>query len=1125
MKLTVFLWVVGLLHCYSSSYGQGVKLSLKMKNAKLIEILDQIEQETDVHFIYKSKDMMFEKTFDVDVSQKSVLEILKKILPKANLEYEVFDEYIAIKKVKPSLILHTAQRKKITGTVKREKGCPIPGATIFVKGQSIGTISDINGFFSIDLPNPVTKLYVSFIGMVPQVIELGEQTDFLITMKEEVKNIDEIVVVGMRAAQVREIQAKRNAATVIESITPEDIGNFSDESVVDALERVPGVQIERDETGVEGDRVSVRGLGSQFVNVTINGRTPLSAGNEGSSNFRKFNVGVLPPEIVYGAKVYKTPDATLVDPGMGGGVDFQTLRPLNIRYRRDRNVMVIANARGEYNPLVEGVQLQPRLNAALGLTTKNRKLGVFASIVQSRSLRARDESFIRVHPRTIRIDNNGDGIYNQNHGDILYEGVLTPTSRTNNPIRETRDRLAYSTTLQWKPLKNLEILVDYTSATYDNQSHRALSRQLISFGGNNGIYGAGNIFQKDALIIQDNYLRYFNTKGSKLSRIQNQVSHQQFDNYTTNTIGGINAKYNLSGWMMNADFSVSELDFRQDLITFGTMNLDYSRINQSGIEFDVRNGAPVFNWAPGDKASLDYTRYGFKANKDELAPINQGYRVKQTKGENYACKFDLKKSFTDNIAIKAGVRYNVNDLDYRTGNGQNRKPDNAQFQIIKDSYKGNFINDFMPNKDLGTNSWIYADKSKIKQGIPGFYTVNEGNIFSVNIKDLINAESELKPNPTSAYIREEGLAFYGQMDFETMLFGRHISGNAGVRGIRTDVKAIGFSGVRTQDLDGATELVETNKLTEVKSSRWDVTPSLNLRWELSRDFVYRLSLSRAISRPRLIDMVPTNEVRSLPADFISSPDYDPNQNYSQNRIVKANPNLKPYSAWQMDHTFEYYLKTGGALVFSSFYKKIQDYILTIENEGQAFPGTGAIGLQPDPSIPWDDMEFTIKQAENFTDARLLGFELGFNQMFRFFPQPFSYFGLKANYNFVSSRFSQEVGDNNNGFPGSSTHSFNAVLYFDKDRINCRLAYAYRSDYLRQLGDTGERVSQTVFTEGKSKLNFRIAYNFLKYRNLQLSFSAANLTNADQSGYIGSPGNNYQFIDIDRIYTLGIRLKI
>ncbi|MCT4602872.1 MAG: TonB-dependent receptor, partial [Marinifilum sp.] len=100
-----------------------------------------------------------------------------------------------------------------------------------------------------------------------------------------------------------------------------------------------------------------------------------------------------------------------------------------------------------------------------------------------------------------------------------------------------------------------------------------------------------------------------------------------------------------------------------------------------------------------------------------------------------------------------------------------------------------------------------------------------------------------------------------------------------------------------------------------------------------------------------------------------------------------------------------------------------------------------------------------------------------------------------------------------------------VLYFDKDRINCRLAYAYRSDYLRQLGDTGERVSQTVFTEGKSKLNFRIAYNFLKYRNLQLSFSAANLTNADQSGYIGSPGNNYQFIDIDRIYTLGIRLKI
>jgi TonB-dependent receptor len=578
---------------------------------------------------------------------------------------------------------------------------------------------------------------------------------------------------------------------------------------------------------------------------------------------------------------------------------------------------------------------------------------------------------------------------------------------------------------------------------------------------------------------------------------------------------------------MSFDYSVSSLDFRQDLITYGAMTLDYSRIDQSGIVFNVRGGAPMFSWTPGDNATMDYQLYGLKANKEILAPINQGYRIKETSGDNYAYKFDLKKRLSKKMTIKAGVRYSSNEVDYRTGNGQNRKPTNEQYQIMKDAYKGNFINNFIGEKNIGSNSWIYANRDLIKQGIPDFYAVNEGNLFSVNFRDLIDADSELKSNPNSGYIREETFATYGQVDFKAMLLGRHLSGNVGVRAIRTDVNAIGFSGVSTKspDPDEEDQNVAINAVTEVSSSRWDVNPSLNLKWELSRDFVYRLSLSRAISRPKLTDMVPTNKVSSLSADFVNGPDYDPNELYPQNSIKKANPDLKPYSAWQMDHTFEYYLKTGGALVFSGFYKRINDYILTIENEGQPFPGEDAIGLELDPNIPWDEMKFNIKQAENFTDADLYGFEVGFNQMFRFMPSPFNYFGVKGNYNFVSSSFDNDVGDNNKGFPGSSKHSANGVLYFDKDRLNWRLAYSYRSDYLRQLGGAGERVSQTVFTEGRSKLNFRVAYNMLKNRNLQISLSATNLTSANQVGYIGTRGNTYQYIDLDRTYTLGIRYKL
>ncbi|MCT4646273.1 MAG: carboxypeptidase-like regulatory domain-containing protein, partial [Carboxylicivirga sp.] len=168
MKTILYSIIIGFLLYARLSSAQEV--NLKINNSSLIEVLEQVELQTDIHFIYRSEELISKDTITVNVLEYSLFELLDEILPELNLEYEVFEKYIAIKAAKTSPTTnYITKRKKITGTVKREKGYPIPGATIFVKGQSIGTISDINGFFSIDLPNPVTKLYVSFIGMVPQV--------------------------------------------------------------------------------------------------------------------------------------------------------------------------------------------------------------------------------------------------------------------------------------------------------------------------------------------------------------------------------------------------------------------------------------------------------------------------------------------------------------------------------------------------------------------------------------------------------------------------------------------------------------------------------------------------------------------------------------------------------------------------------------------------------------------------------------------------------------------------------------------------------------------------------------------------------------------------------------------
>jgi iron complex outermembrane receptor protein len=141
--------------------------------------------------------------------------------------------------------------------------------------------------------------------------------------------LEEVTVRGYRSALAAAQSAKRTSAVVVEAITPEDLGKFTDNSIADELQRVPGVQIDRGTDGRSGDHISVRGIGAEYITTTINGRTPGGYGKEGQQFLREFAVDVLPAEVLSGARVYKTSSADMVEAGLGGAVDYQTLRPLD----------------------------------------------------------------------------------------------------------------------------------------------------------------------------------------------------------------------------------------------------------------------------------------------------------------------------------------------------------------------------------------------------------------------------------------------------------------------------------------------------------------------------------------------------------------------------------------------------------------------------------------------------------------------------------------------------------------------------------------------------------------------------------------------------------------------------
>jgi hypothetical protein len=192
-----------------------------------------------------------------------------------------------------------AQEQVVSGKIIDIDKLPLPGATIIEKGTNNGTMSNMDGDYTLMLKNPDAVLVFSYVGFKTVEKSITGNNVINVQMEEDLEALDEVVInVGIRASHLAEVKAKRDAATVIEAITPEDIGDFSDTNAADALQRVAGVQIERDVDGVSGDRVSIRGIGPQFVGVTVNGRTPLSAGNECKSDFRKFNLNVITTEII-----------------------------------------------------------------------------------------------------------------------------------------------------------------------------------------------------------------------------------------------------------------------------------------------------------------------------------------------------------------------------------------------------------------------------------------------------------------------------------------------------------------------------------------------------------------------------------------------------------------------------------------------------------------------------------------------------------------------------------------------------------------------------------------------------------------------------------------------------------
>jgi TonB-linked SusC/RagA family outer membrane protein len=197
MKLTVLLTFLVI-----ASYGSGftqVTVSIHQNKANITDVLSNLEQKTDFIFLYKDNIFQGSKEITVDFDEANFEEVLRSVCEQANVNYEVRGKQIILTSkpnVSPTIVQQQPQKRTISGTVKDERGQPIPGASVVVQGTTTGQITDAEGKFSFEAPVDAKILEFSFVGMEKQEVNITGRGAINITMRDIVQGLDEIVVVG-----------------------------------------------------------------------------------------------------------------------------------------------------------------------------------------------------------------------------------------------------------------------------------------------------------------------------------------------------------------------------------------------------------------------------------------------------------------------------------------------------------------------------------------------------------------------------------------------------------------------------------------------------------------------------------------------------------------------------------------------------------------------------------------------------------------------------------------------------------------------------------------------------------------------------------------------------------------
>lgn len=850
-----------------------------------------------------------------------------------------------------------------------------------------------------------------------------------------------------------------------DSVVATDIADFPEQNLAEALQRMPGVTIERNK-GL-GSKVNVRSLPSDFTHVSINNLATASG-----SGGRDVEFDIFASEIIQSVTVKKSPTAADEEGGIAGSVAISTARPFDFSERQ-----LVLSAEGAHNSISE--QTDPKFSLLASDTFGD--WGALVSFSKAeRSNRTDSNSGINFRPMGRFLEASGTrstqaaavlqrdaGVTVKNRLDKQETSRIIFQDKVGDRLYlNEQDKWGATASLQYKPDNTFSLTFDAMLGSYqsnedeyDAAAYSASSRSTLE---TIHAYDKQTLAQYGILVLTD--VSYTATQHEILSK--ERLNDTDFTQYS------LNLDWKLADWTLTGLIGFSGAEKTADYA-----NLKHVAYAPSRTRYTQHGGETVVSANP---ASIDMYnspgKYLFEAYETELEEVQD---------DKYAAELNLRRDLTLSwlpalSSVEFGARYTdkSKERDYGALKIQGPKAGDASWvnkRTMADSQLA-LVTDIMPGgtyrpKDL---NWLQVSNSYAR--------------------DFFRYDGFFTPFQPDQYYRvdEEVTALYAMSNFDLTLAGFDARLNAGVRAVDTSVLSFGYHPI--QKADGSTGYTDTPVSKD--GSYTDVLPSLNLTVDLTDALVWRTAASETIMRPALSDIA-----------------YKRTVSWSGFRFKDGNPDLTPTQAKQWETGLEWYLDQGGLLAASYFHKKIDGVVR------EALTGVVKNVEKRNANGTLDGYyDFDVYQPVNADGSySVSGLELIAQLPLNMLSPVLDGFGINANYTRLDNSL---TGASDLAIPtppeGLADSTYNFTLYYENAGFDARLSYNYKDKYVEYI----HLNMYPVYRDAYGQTDIAIGYALTD--SLKLSLKGINLTDEATQGYTLNPAFPVMHEFSGRRISLGLR---